>query len=308
MTISVIICTHNPRKDYLSRVLQALREQTLPNEGWELLLIDNASKESVSLGFDISWHPSGRHVREDQVGLTSARLRGISEAKGRLLVFVDDDNVLSPDWLVETLRISAEYPFLGCWGGSCIAEFEEPPDSRYQTLIPFLAIRDVNAVVWSNRNPESVPNGAGLCIRAEIADHYSSQLASTDFRTSLDRKGGNLMGGGDLDLAMTSYSMGLGTGVFPSLALRHLIPKGRLDPGYLFRICKFSMLSFFLVRFIHLGEIPSRPGRFQRMKISIRRIFGLRYDPCQDALLRGQLLAVEMIESYKSSGYFQRLD
>ncbi len=71
--VSVILCTHNPRADYLDRVLVGLRRQTLSFQHWELLLIDNASKESVADRFDIGWHPNGRHVREDELGLTEAR-------------------------------------------------------------------------------------------------------------------------------------------------------------------------------------------------------------------------------------------
>ena len=47
ISISAIICTHNPRPDYLRRVLDALKAQTLPKEQWELLLIDNASKVAI---------------------------------------------------------------------------------------------------------------------------------------------------------------------------------------------------------------------------------------------------------------------
>jgi glycosyltransferase involved in cell wall biosynthesis len=75
--ISVIVCSHNPRIDYLTRVLVALRDQTLSPERWELLLIDNASREPLSNGFDLAWHVRGRHVREEELGLTRARLRGI---------------------------------------------------------------------------------------------------------------------------------------------------------------------------------------------------------------------------------------
>ena len=39
LKLSVIICTHNPRSDYLRRVLKALSEQTLLKERWEMLLI-----------------------------------------------------------------------------------------------------------------------------------------------------------------------------------------------------------------------------------------------------------------------------
>jgi glycosyltransferase involved in cell wall biosynthesis len=47
INVSVIICTHNPRPHYLSRVPAALRSQTLPMEQWELLVIDNASHEAM---------------------------------------------------------------------------------------------------------------------------------------------------------------------------------------------------------------------------------------------------------------------
>ena len=46
-------------------------------------------------------------------GLTYARLRGIKEASGDLLVFVDDDNVLDPDYLETVQRVAEEKPFLG---------------------------------------------------------------------------------------------------------------------------------------------------------------------------------------------------
>ena len=92
--LSVIICTHNPRQHFLLRVLSALERQSLPAIEWELIIVDNASARPIAEMFDISWHPLGRHVSEEKLGLTSARLRGIEEAKGEFLVFVDDDNVL----------------------------------------------------------------------------------------------------------------------------------------------------------------------------------------------------------------------
>ena len=58
LEISVIICTHNPREDYLRRVLKALRAQSLSAEQWELLLIDNASKEPLAAAWDLSCSPA----------------------------------------------------------------------------------------------------------------------------------------------------------------------------------------------------------------------------------------------------------
>ena len=63
--ISVVICTHNPRADFITRALGALREQTFPKDKWELIVVDNASDENVASRFLIDWHPTVQHVREN---------------------------------------------------------------------------------------------------------------------------------------------------------------------------------------------------------------------------------------------------
>src|SRR5687768_16787095 len=72
--LSVIICSHNPRREYLDRVLGALRGQTLPQSQWEVLVVDSASREPLQERVGLEWHPSARIVREDEPGLTRARL------------------------------------------------------------------------------------------------------------------------------------------------------------------------------------------------------------------------------------------
>src|SRR4051812_93219 len=97
--ISVVLCTHNPRPDFLARTLGSLRAQNLALSQWELVIVDNHSANPLSSLVDLSWHPNGRIIREDELGLTPARLRGIAETHGEILVFVDDDNVLQSDYL-----------------------------------------------------------------------------------------------------------------------------------------------------------------------------------------------------------------
>ncbi len=123
--LSVIIPTHNPRPAYLQRVLDALKAQSLPKEEWELVLVDNASKEPVAERWDLSWHPNGRHVREETLGAAQARLRGIRETNTEWLVFVDDDNVLDKDYLREAVKAGQTHDFLGVIGGRIDPEFEE---------------------------------------------------------------------------------------------------------------------------------------------------------------------------------------
>src|SRR4051812_35613434 len=119
---SVILCTHNPRTDFLSRALASLRSQTLPFDQWEFILIDNASDRALSSSLDLSWHPQTKLIREDHLGLTHARIRGLAESRADLLVFVDDDNILDNDYLERALEIGRDWQILGAWGGQCIAE------------------------------------------------------------------------------------------------------------------------------------------------------------------------------------------
>jgi hypothetical protein len=77
---------------------------------WELLLIDNASQNPLEDLVDLSWHPTARILREIEPGLTPARLRAIAEVESELIIFVDDDNVLSPSYLCESMLIAQQFP------------------------------------------------------------------------------------------------------------------------------------------------------------------------------------------------------
>ena len=266
--ISVIICTHNPRRNYLELVLQALKVQTLPTEQWELLLIDNASDQLLSSEVDLSWHPQYRHIREEQLGLTPARLRGIKEAVAETLIFVDDDNVLDSDYLEVALNISKDWLILGAWGGQIIPEFEEPPPDWTKPYWSMLAIREFERDKWSNllHNYETTPCGAGLCVRKVVAEKYAELIHNEQKRANLDRKGKQLLCCGDIDLAFTSWDVNLGTGEFVSLKLTHLMAKNRLQEEYLLRLAEGNGYSSIILESFR-GKMPDLPNSSWRSKL-----------------------------------------
>ncbi len=82
--LSVVLCTHNPRRAVLEETLAALRRrQPLDDGGWELIIIDNASTTPLDGSIDLSGFEGARIVREERLGLTQARLRGLAEGVGR---------------------------------------------------------------------------------------------------------------------------------------------------------------------------------------------------------------------------------
>ena len=264
--ISVVICSHNPRANHLRRTLDALRAQKLSTDLWQLVLIDNASDVPLESTWDISWHPHSRHILEEELGLASARRRGIRESTGDVLVFVDDDNILEPDYLSETLRIAREWPILGVWGsGATVPEYEVAPAEH---LEQFISRQSPNAF-WSNVPfcAEATPWGAGLCVRREVATAYCRFCEQSAIQIT-GRRGKSLSGGEDTEICIVSCDVGYGVGIFPQLKLTHLIPKERVTEKYLLKLVEGSAASVLLLEYKWRGTTPRSP-------LSVRALFSM---------------------------------
>lgn len=265
MNLTVIICAHNPRPDYLARVLNSLQMQTLPKKQWELLLIDNASKQWLSNLWELNWHPNARHLREERIGKTSALLAGIRESRGETLVVVDDDNVLAPDYLVCALAKTNAYPNVGVWNGTVHPEFEKAPAQWKKSFLPYLAINEEEADrISKDIESAPLPIGAGMVFRREVANAYAVWMASVvQKRTiALNRKGGGLFAGEeDTELGLIAIKCGFACGRTPSLQLTHLMPRKRISARYLFRIVRDISYAHILIYRMHglrRGQMDAR--------------------------------------------------
>jgi glycosyltransferase involved in cell wall biosynthesis len=306
ITLSVITCSYNPRFEYLQRVIEALKQQTLDPDQWEYLLIDNASNEPLSQKFDLAWHPNSRHVLERKPGLTNARLRGIQEAEAELLIFVDDDNVLDPDFLEKALAIANASPHLGAWSGQTRPEFESPPPDWTRRYWGNLVIRPLAEDCWSNlpHLPATMPCGAGLCVRQNVAEHYLFLHTSGKRRFMLDRVGQSLASAGDNDLAACACDVGLGVGVFQALKLIHLMPAERLEESYLLRLVEGIAYSSVVFRSFRDAAAGQERSRLRRIADLIRMLFmDSRERRFFRASKRGERQAVRDLDSGSTGQY-----
>jgi glycosyltransferase involved in cell wall biosynthesis len=261
---SVIICAHNPREDYFRRVIDALRDQSLSAAKWEFLLVDNASGVPLASLWDISWHPNARHIREEELGVAVARRRGMREASADLLIFVDDDNLLTKNYLSDAIMIKGEWPFLGVWGsGAIIPEFERQPREDVTQLLPYLALRAPSSPKWSNVFPclVATPWGAGMCVRASVADAYCQFCQNSSIQIASRRGKKILMSGEDIEICYVACAFGYGMGVFPQLRLTHLIPKERVTTEYLLKVYEGTSTSNLLLDYKWTGKFPQSPLR-----------------------------------------------
>jgi glycosyltransferase involved in cell wall biosynthesis len=276
--LSAIIPTYNPDARRLRRTLQGLQGQSLPAALWETLLINNASTRFPQDAFFVRHGPVNlRVVAESQLGLTAARRRGFTEARGEICVLVDDDNVLAPDYLAEAVRLFAAHPYVGAMGGKSVPEFAVEPPPWTREFYGLLALRDLGdeplvshgfnpAGTGSDRYPPFAPIGAGLALRRAAV---ASWLADIAVNPLPDRRGSALTSGGDNDIILTLLHHGWEVGYFPALSLTHLIPARRCERRYLARLNRGIAQSWIQV----LAKHESNPwGPISRWTVPLRRI------------------------------------
>ena len=103
MFISVVIPTYN-RLPILRQCLQALESQNLqaPVDRYEVVLVDDGSTDDTVRWLDshATSFPHVRLIRQDHGGPAAGRNRGVEEARGDVIVFIDSDLVVTPDFLV----------------------------------------------------------------------------------------------------------------------------------------------------------------------------------------------------------------
>jgi glycosyltransferase involved in cell wall biosynthesis len=277
MQISVVIPTHNPCPDYLRRVLVALRAQQLPLSAWELIVVDNASTNPVAPQLDLAWHPAGRVIREERLGLTAARIAGFAAARGEVVVLVDDDNVLAPDYLAVAAQLARDYPALGAWSGNVELVFEsgvKPPPPAWRSYLTERICRQA-AVSSDPGHNDSTPWGAGMCVRQSLAAAYHRRSLEDPDLLRLDLSGTQLIYGGDTDIAFYGCSIGLSKGVFPGLHVTHLIPPNRCERSYLLRVIEGHAYSEWLHHWVLHKVVPrDDAGPLRRLKRFIRLAVG----------------------------------
>jgi hypothetical protein len=122
-----------------------------------------------------------------------------------------------------------------------------------------LAIREITADKLPDLLPrhETIPCGAGLCVRRSVAKRYAKLVVQDARRMSLDRKGKLLSSGGDTDLALVAGDLGMGTAQFVALELTHLIPAVRLEEAYLLRLIECMGYSHMVLHSLR-HPLPTR--------------------------------------------------
>jgi glycosyltransferase involved in cell wall biosynthesis len=303
VSLSVIICTYNPDQIVFKRCLDSITTSSKQAAPLEIIIIDNNSSTPLAkqdyINKFLQQTASATLIVEEKQGLTQARLRGIKESKGSLLVFIDDDNIIEESFFAAATRVAEEHPFIGAFSGQVLLEYTQEPPAWTRKYWGMLVHRELNANYWSNIifNTDSMPCGAGLCIARDVADYYYKLHETGKRNFYLDRSKGSLLSGGDNDLAMCACDVGKGMGLFKDLKLNHCIPENRFTLDYLSRLAHGIYYSTAVLQYFRTGRIDT--DSFQdRIKHLIRQSMRNKFDKAiQNSCRKGLLDAQKMLRT-----------
>ena len=230
--ISFIICTYN-REKYIYECLYRLTKNNYWSE-WEIVLVNNNSTDGTAAEckrFEEDFPTLNyQYFVEKNQGLSFARNRGIAEAKGDWLVFLDDDAMVEDDYVVRLLENIEIYPEAGAFGGKIEPFFEDEEPNWYSKW----AMGFVSAIDRGDKAhvfpANKFPIGANMGIKREVIEKVGM------FNTELGRTGNNLLAGEEKDLFNRIREAGYQIVYFPNIGVKHCIPARRTTKEFVERL------------------------------------------------------------------------
>jgi glucosyl-dolichyl phosphate glucuronosyltransferase len=227
--ISAIVCTHN-RSRYLRKALHSLARQTLPQQAFEILVIDNCSTDDTKriVHAEFRHLTSLRYIYEPILGLSQARNTGWRAASSPYLAFLDDDAVADPGWLEAALSVFANVAKpIGIVGGPVHPIWECPrPDWLAPSLLSYFTILEPQQPTGFIDDDHLIA-GANMILARDAVERVGG------FLTTLGRKGTSLLSTEEVALRQRLTEAGYLSYYCEELSVGHHIPAERLNQSWL---------------------------------------------------------------------------
>ncbi len=236
MDASIVICTHNG-SEVIEKTILAIANQDLAESSAELIVVDNASTDGTLNRASIAWKQGGAPfeltlLQEPNPGKVHAIKVGLEATKGNVVIFVDDDNRLFPNYVKTAINLFLAMPDLGAAGGKLIATFDDVSVPDW-----FERWKHLYGVGMMHPDGDS-PNqwslyGAGMCIRRSAWEF----LVDHDYQPVIEgRKGEALTSGTDFELCKSIALAGWELYSTSALSAHHHMETKRLSWEYLKRL------------------------------------------------------------------------
>ena len=264
--ISVIVCCYNSQSR-LPETLRHLITQQANGINWEIVVVDNASKDKTS---ETATHilsaalPAEKYkvVNEPEPGLSNARKCGYVNSQYDLLLFCDDDNWMDEHYLEIANNIMRNNLHIGILGGLGEAVFEKTKPIWFDKYQINFAVGPQGADTLPFTEVQSA-YGAGFIVRRQLFDTF----ADVGFKSLLsDRKGNQLISGGDTETCIIARMLSYTIAFSAALKFKHLMTKERMSWNYLKKLhFGFGQMRLYLHAYEYVkthNKIPGQGLRF----------------------------------------------
>lgn len=123
--VSVVIPSYNSAR-WVGEAIESVLGQSFPD--WELLLVDDGSTDNTRAVVARYTDPRVRYIYQENQERSAARNRGVREAQGAFVAFLDADDLWLPEKLAEQVKVFEREPAVGLvYAGTYVVEEDGRP-------------------------------------------------------------------------------------------------------------------------------------------------------------------------------------
>jgi glycosyltransferase involved in cell wall biosynthesis len=283
--VSIVIPTYNPDPANLEQALLSVANQTLHNELFEIILVDDASQTDVARSIFESikeqHEPKGLRLNyikhEQNLWLSGARTTGANASEAEFIVFLDDDDLLEQDYIKKCL-ILLEASSSHDWVYTNHRKFEQRNEFRQAPRFNPLLLTVRNRVSYSSMFRRAVWLEIGqrkeligdnlyqfedwdMYVRMITKGHIGTPLRDTNFHY---RKSSSGLANRSLRnylvsvyLLLRKHSFKFPLLLIPYLKHRRTLRKGYAQSSLLHPMRHINhLVRWFASRFLGISEVP----------------------------------------------------
>lgn len=229
LALTLAITTYN-RAQELKRALDSIAQLACPaHYQTEILVINNNSSDQTASMLEqivVKWNkPQIRVIFESRQGLSHARNRALTEARGEWIAYMDDDQEISPDYLIEFAR-AQRLTSAQCIGGRIIYRLNQPLPAWLPPLIRTVGQLDLGDKTRKLQAPPQFLKGGN------IAFHCATLRRVGGFDTRLGRNGQSLLAGEEDDVQLRIVAQGGSVEYWHGLLQYNHLPDCKLRKSY----------------------------------------------------------------------------
>lgn len=237
--VSVIVCCYNSAARLPETLKHIALQKVAANINWEVIIVNNMSTDCTVETADFEWFKykekniTFKIVDQPAAGLSFAREKGLEASTYDYLIFCDDDNWLSENYIQNSFNLLEQWPSVAIIGGLGIPKTETPPPGWFAQYSSYYATgpqSNHNGIIKGN---SPYVYGAGSVVRKSVLE----QLKAIDFKPiATDRLNEKLSSGGDVEVCYATKLLNHDIAFSDDLKFYHFIQKSRLTDQYLLNL------------------------------------------------------------------------